>query len=186
MKKSYLILAAAMVLAVSCAKEQSPSASNEPVLVAKTFTAGGPQTRTSLSGKQVLWTEGDKISVFDNQSNKNNAFESSNQKGNSALFSGYVTEGATEYVAVYPYKSGTTFDSANMKITTAFPIIQKAVKGGFDTNVNLMYAVSEGETLEFKNVCALMKVTIPEGVNNSRPECLPFLLVPQFCLYCRP
>lgn len=170
MKKSYIFIAAAMAMvAASCAKEQIPAGQNEPVLVSKTFSADLNLTKTSLvEGRKVYWTEGDKISVFDNVSNANNPFESSNIAGGSALFSGYAADGATEYVAVYPYKYGTSYNASTKTITATFPIIQKAVKGSFDTNLNLMYAVSEGDVFNFKNVCALMKVTIPEGMTNVR------------------
>ena len=169
MKKTILLLAAAIALAASCSREQIPSVPGEQQLVKKTFNASAGETKTSLTGgNKVLWTSGDMISVFDNVSNKNNPFSSDEVFGNSAVFSGFVADGASEYVAVYPYKYGTTYDAANRKITTTFPIIQKAVKGGFDNGLNLMYAVSDGETLHFKNICALMKVTIPEGMSNVR------------------
>ncbi|MGM9786989.1 MAG: DUF4979 domain-containing protein [Candidatus Cryptobacteroides sp.] len=168
MKKSYMFIAATVVLAASCAKEQIPSVSNDPVLVEKTFTADMTVTKTSLSDHMVLWTEGDRISVFDNVANANNPFESSNISGGSAFFSGYVADGATEYVAVYPYKYGTTYDAANKKITIDIPVSQKAVKGSFDNNLNVSLAVSEGDMLNFKNVCALLRVTIPEDMTNVR------------------
>ena len=169
MKKINIFFAAALLLAASCAKEQIPSTSNEPKLVEKTFVADAAMTKTSLvGGSKVVWTEGDKISVFDNKSNANNPFESSSINGNGACFTGYVAEGATEYVAVYPYRYGTSYDATNKKITTTYPIIQKAVKGSFDNNLNVSVAVSNGETLQFKNIGALLKVTIPEGLTNVR------------------
>lgn len=169
MKKINIFFAAALLLAASCAKEQIPSMSNEPKLVEKTFVADAGMTKTSLAeGNKVVWTAGDKISVFDNVSKKNNPFESSSINGNGACFTGYVAEGATEYVAVYPYRYGTSYDATNKKITTTYPIIQKAVKGSFDNNLNVSVAVSNGETLNFKNIGALLKVTIPEGLTNVR------------------
>lgn len=169
MKRIDIVFAASLLLAASCAKEQIPSTSNEPKLVEKTFVADASMTKTSLAeGKKVVWTAGDKISVFDNVSNANNPFESSSINGNGACFTGYVADKATEYVAVYPYRYGTSYDAANKKITTTYPIIQKAVKGSFDNNLNVSVAVSKGENLQFKNVGALLKVTIPENMNNVR------------------
>lgn len=169
MKKNYLFIAAAMVLAASCAKEHLPSVSTEPVMVSKTFTADMVATKTSLNeGRHVFWTAGDRISVFDNAGNKNNAFESSNLNGNTALFSGYVSEGASEYIAIYPYKYGTSYNASDRQITIDIPVSQKAVKGSFDNNLNVCIAVSQGETLNFKNVCALLKVTIPESMTNVK------------------
>lgn len=169
MKRIYIFYVAALVLAVSCAKEVVP-ASQESALVKKTFTADFVETKSSLvDGKKVHWTEGDKISVFDNMNNTNNVFESSNLSGAAADFTGYTVDGATEYVALYPYKFGASYDAANSKITVELPARQKAVKGSFDNNLNIAVAVSEdGSHLAFKNVCALLKVTIPEGVTNVR------------------
>lgn len=171
MKRIYnFIFAASALLAVSCAKEQVPAVenTNEPKMVQKTFTADlGTETKTSLhtDGKSVYWTAADKISVFDNVNNTNNSFESSNINGSGADFTGYTAEGATEYVAVYPYKFGTTYKE-NV-ITTAVPLQQKAVKGSFDNNLNIAVAKSaDGEHLSFKNACALLKVTIPEDMDN--------------------
>ena len=169
MKRIDIVFAAALLLAASCAKEQIPSTSNEPKLVEKTFVADAAMTKTSLvGGSKVVWTAGDKISVFDDVSKTNNPFESSSINGNGACFTGYVAEGATEYVAVYPYRYGTSYDATNKKITTTYPIIQKAVKGSFDNNLNVSVAVSKGENLQFKNIGTLLKVTIPEGLTNVR------------------
>ena len=167
---SYIMLAAAVAVLASCAKEQSPSVESiSPVMVQKTFSADLAATKTSLEdGKYVYWTEGDKISIFDNLSVTNNVFAASNINGAGAEFTGYVAEGATQYVAVFPYKFGHTYVSSTNTVTATFPQIQKAVTNGFDKDVNLSVAVSDGEKLMFRNVCALMKITIPEGVNNVR------------------
>ncbi len=172
MKKIYYIIAAAsMMMAASCAKEQMPSAEgNEPQLVKKTFTADfAGETKTSLvDGKKVHWTAGDQISVFDNVNNKNYVFESSNLNGAAADFTGYTVDGATEYVALYPYKFGASYNSTSRVVSANIPASQKAVKGGFDNNMNIALAVSDGSHLSFKNVCALLKVTIPEDMTNVR------------------
>lgn len=172
MKKIYHVMfAASLLLAASCAKEQQPVVNgNEEKMVEKTFTADLTDvTKTSLvDGKKVYWTEGDKISVFDNVNNKNNAFASANLDGTLADFTGYTADGATEYVAVYPYQFGASYDAANRKITTNIPCMQKAVNGSFDSNLNIAVAVSDGAHLSFKNVMALVKVTIPDDVSNVR------------------
>lgn len=169
MKKIYFAVAAFAMLAASCTKEFTPSVENGGQnLVKKTFTANTVDTRTSLDNRNVLWTEGDCISVFDNVNNKNNSFASSNLDGTYADFTGYIAEGATEYVALYPYKFGSSYDPTNRKITTNIPSSQKAVNGSFDNNLNIAVAVSKDGYLSFKNISALLKVTIPEDVTNVR------------------
>lgn len=172
MKRIYNILSlsvATLVFAVSCAKEEVP-VSQDVTLVKKTFTADFVETRTSLvDGKKVHWTDGDKISVFDNVNKTNGVFEEISINGAAASFSGYTADGATEYVAVYPYKFGSSYDASNKKITVNIPCQQKAVKGSFDNNLNIAVATSyDGSHFAFKNVCALLKVTIPEEVTNVR------------------
>ena len=167
---NFVIGIAAMAIAASCTEQPMASIHPEEVqLVSKTFTAEFVETKTSLvEGKEVYWTQGDQISVFDNVNNKNNVFTSSNINGGGADFTGYIVDGATEYVALYPYKYGATYDATNKKITTNIPCRQKAVKGSFDNNLNIAVAVSDGSHLKFRNICALVKVTIPETMTDVR------------------
>lgn len=166
----FIMSAVVLVLAASCAKEQTPAVYAESDLVQKTFTADlGTDTKTALvDGKNVHWTSGDQISVFDNVNNKNNVFVSSNINGAAADFTGYTVDGATEYVALYPYKFGASYDATKRVVTANIPASQKAVKGSFDNNMNIALAVSDGSHLSFKNVCALLKVTIPDDMTNVR------------------
>lgn len=170
MKKiSYIICAAAAILAVSCAKDAQPVVeNNEAGLVLKTFTAdSGVETKTILvDGKKVHWTEGDQVSVFDDVQGVNGAFAVENIDGANAGFTGYTYENATEYVAVYPYRYGHTYAKDTKTLTVSFPQVQKAKAGSFDTDLNLAVAVSDGDHFSFKNVCALMKVTIPSDMTN--------------------
>ena len=174
----YIISAASMVFAASCAKEQMPVVENTDNVVLKTFTAdlADADTKTSLvDGRKVHWTEGDKISVFDNVTAvPNNAtndqikyanreFTSANIDGVMADFTGYVTENATEYIAVYPYLAGT---QCNGELRVHLDETQKFVAGGFDTNTNVMIAKTTGDHFSFKNLFGLVKVTIPEGVKS--------------------
>lgn len=175
---AYIFCAASMVLAASCAKEQMPVVDNSGNMVLKTFTAelADADTKTSLvDGRKVYWTEGDKISVFDNITNvptgetkdqikyANRKFESANLDGVKADFTGYVTENATEYVAIYPYMAGTQY---NGEIRVHLDETQKFVAGGFDTNTNVMVAKTAGDHFSFKNLFGLVKVTVPEGVQS--------------------
>ena len=175
---AYFIFAASVLIAASCSKEVSPLADSNDNKVLKTFTADLEiaDTKTSLvDGKKVHWTEGDKISVFDNVTNvpnnatndqikyKNREFISANIQGAVADFTGYVTEGATEYVAVYPYMAGT---QCNGEIRVHLDETQKFVAGGFDTNTNVMVAKTADDHLSFKNLFGLVKVNVPEGVQS--------------------
>ncbi len=177
-----MFFAAALVLVVSCAKEEVPAVQdkNDTGLTKITFTADlETPTKTSLvEGKKVYWTEGDRISVFGNVALANTSFSASEINNEKASFTGYVTEAATDaaYYAVYPYKESNKIEAKTDSetgavttiLTTDIPYYQKAVKGGFDTDLNIMVAkTTPGEQhLSFKNVCSLIKFTIPESLTN--------------------
>lgn len=153
----------------SCVAETMEPEEKTDGLVRKVFHAdfaGG--TRTSLvDGRKVFWTEGDRISVFDDVNGTNGQFAASDIRETVAQFSGYVAEGAEEYVAVYPYRFGTKY-SSDGAVTVRLPNSQKAVKGGFDTDLNIMAARTSSDRMSFRNTCALLKVTVPSGLSNVR------------------
>lgn len=154
---------------VSCDKNNDIS---KPSLEKVVFSAGLDDiaTKTQLvDGKKVHWTDGDKVAVFDNVSLSNVPFDATNINGATADFEGTLaTEGVTSYVAVYPWTSSLRWSSGAGKYETTIPHYQKAVKGGFDTELNLAAATttSEAKHLSFKNMCALVKVTIPSDITD--------------------
>lgn len=173
----YFISAAAMLLAVSCAKEHTPVAEPSDNLVQKTFTATtNIATKTSLhtDGKSVNWSDGDKISVFainEGAVASHTAFAAGNIDGTTADFTGATDADATDFVALYPYNAAASVTVADgvTKVKTTIPYIQKAVNGGFDTNLNLMLASTTKDAghFSFKNLCSLIKVTIPEAADGD-------------------
>lgn len=154
---------------VSCDKNNDINKSSLEKVV---FSAGLDDiaTKTQLvDGKKVHWTDGDKVAVFDNKSLKNVPFNATNINGATADFEGTLaTEGVTSYVAVYPWTSSVRWSSGAGKYETTIPHYQKAVNGSFDTGLNLAAATTTSESmhLSFKNLCALVKVTIPSDITD--------------------
>ena len=189
MKNIKFIFAALMsVAALSCQKElplqttpEIDSEANKIPLVLKT----GKETKTSLqSDGSIHWTLGDKLAVFDNSAtgDNNNRFTATNVNGTSAEFSGSVGI-TTSYIAVvYPYElaiSGELTNSLNpvgqlvrkYKLKVRVPHQQTAKAGTFADAHNISVSkasVTQGEvdeaTISFKNVCALLKFTLPENL----------------------
>lgn len=160
-----LILGSAILLFSGCVKDVDVIRDNSD-LELKTFVAyAGVDTKTSLdTDLKVLWSNGDMISIFDGANNT--SFRTEDDKVTSATFAGYTNSESAEYYALYPYNSKATF--ADGTITTELPLVQKAVKGGFDEEVAIMVARTTDDKLSFKNVNALLKVIIPEDVTNVR------------------
>ncbi len=167
MKKENMTIAALALLLAACGNEEIIE-NNEvgtAVKVPMTFTVGTPQTRTSLNGTDVHWTEGDKVAI--NDGTYTNEFTATTVSGSSATLTGEAALADT-YIAFYPNKILESI--TNGYITFTLPAEQTATAGGFAENLNPSWAqttAEEGNTLKFHNLCALVKFTINDGFEVS-------------------
>ncbi len=174
MKRIYiLIMAGAAVLAASCAKEnvQSGKEGGKTVEYVDLQLSSLLEGQTSQSTKtavnpdngSVSWSEGNKISVFDNSAtaeSHNNCFEFAGD----SKFSGQVPEDATEFYALYPYSENASFSDG--AISTTLPAEQFAAAGTFADNVAVMAGKVDGSAIKFKNICSHIGFTIAEGITD--------------------
>lgn len=168
MKRFYAYLVAAFALtAVSCStdaiEEVTPAEPVQTGTVEMTFSASNDETRTLLDydNRQTLWTDGDTISILDDQGG-NNEFTIKEHDGVSAIFTGKVNEGATKFVAVYPYNAAYSWDGTTIS-GVEIPAAQTCTAGSFPEESNITVAVAdENYSLAFKNVCSILKFTVPE------------------------
>ncbi len=122
------------------------------------------------------WKAGDRIAIYDNLSTKPNLFTATSD-GASVSFSGSVTEGATEFVAIYPYSAAESADAETGACVASFPREQTAVAGSFDPEalVATAYAEATDVNLRFRLLGALLsfKVDFDDVVyvefSGSRP-----------------
>lgn len=167
MKKENMTIAALALLLAACGNEEFIE-NNEvgtAVKVPMTFTVGTPQTRTSLKDTDVYWTEGDKVAI--NDGTDTNEFTATTVSGSSATLTGEAALADT-YIAFYPNKILESITNGN--ITFTLPAEQTATPGGFAEELNPSWAqttAEEGNTLQFHNLCALVKFTIDEGFGVS-------------------
>ena len=168
------LLAAAAMLFAACESyefidSQKNNTDDKRVLI--TFMAdvvqNDPQTRTTLAedGLSVHWTEGDKIAVWTGTGSTTstgeygNEFIAGNIDGNKATFTGTAEE-SDIYIAFYPYNLERKAYSDYFKFY--LPTVQKATAGTFATGSAPSWAMATGsnKTLEFRNLCALVKFTV--------------------------
>ena len=144
-----------------------------------TFTANAPApaagTRTSLvEGTQVYWTPDDVIGVYSCTSEGYSLEEPGSPfttdlsaAAPTASFTGEATEGALQYIAVYPQDmfAACMWSSESTILGFTLPPVQTAVAGGFATGLNPSLAMTAdmGGDLTFKNLCALVKFRISGG-----------------------
>ena len=180
MKVNSLFILSTALLFAGCVNEIVSNEQNgqEPQvnLVPVTFQAGSEEDSESdtkvtlgVDKKSVLWTETDKIKVFDKTANNLPAFTVSSGAGTTfAAISGSVSEGATgNFYAMYPYQADATFTSAKTLgsktvvdgyMTMVVPAEQKAVAGSLDPAAFIgVGQCKDGTTFNFKNSTAFVK-----------------------------
>lgn len=166
MKKvfSYSVLCAAALIAIACSENKITPEVSSDTRVMMEFTAGFAQTKTSIDGQDVLWSDKDAISVFDGT--RNNRFELSEGGGTpSATFTGSAEE-VSEYVALYPYSALATY-SPNT-VSSVLPLEQYSTADAtFDTMLNPAVTKTGGSVMTFRNIAGIIRINvtgIPDGL----------------------
>ena len=171
MKAKNMTIAALALLLAACGNEEiiENNESGSTGKVHMTFTAGMPQTRTSLGedGHAVNWTQGDLVAIYDGTETICK-FEATEVSGSTATLEGEAKVTDT-YTAFYPYTDDGTLTLDNTAITFTLPATQTATAGGFAEGLNPSWAqATDGsKNLTFQNLCALAKFTVDaEGVTE--------------------
>jgi len=178
MKTSKLfVLILLSVLVASCQNEDDVFDVNQNVKIEASIEQPG-KTRTSLSGTQVLWGEGDALKVFVGAATAANKFVLSDEQGDgqgigytNALFDaegrfqiGAGIENGSPFanLAYYPYVETLSVakESDNYVINTALPEEQKYTVESFGPGAFPMVSVADGFNFVFKNVASILKVTL--------------------------
>lgn len=166
--KKYIFMAVAGMLALSsCSNDDNDVQNTQNAPRQMTFTAGFGDdglTRASLSGNSVSFETGDDISIL--SANNTNTRFATTEDGASVTFTGTATADSKFY-AVYPYTDGLTLDPSTGIIsgveipTTQFNAVYSTC--GWDPRAPIAYATTTGTSLQFRNACALLKITNNRG-----------------------
>ncbi len=167
MKKlfSLVSIAAAIWAAAGCSQMEkdiptAPVEEEDEILISKSFQAGVSETRTTLDGVTVLFSDGESISIWDGTGNRE---YKADEAGSSVSFSGEVSASATEFYALSPYSASTVFSKSGNTVTakTALPSTQEAVPGTFADGVNISAAKSDSDdSFSLDNVLSVAKITL--------------------------
>ena len=197
MKRVLFFFAAAMALA-SCVKEEPMNNwEGEEAVVTINAAAPKTKTQL-VDGTNVQWTPGDKIKLcFEVKTWQNSCSWTGVEFANngesvseSAFFTGSVDlnkinvqdYGFVVYPTSFKFESRTGSNSPNYTTTIShvLPSVQPAVENTFASDLNLSYApVTEEQVtnnisyknpieVTFKNMCALIKVTLPTDNYNVK------------------
>lgn len=164
-KLSMILMAAMLVLAMSCKKEK---AEEEPV--GQGFSAimenQGGNDKTSLVGTDVWWEQND--AIFVNNGNETVKFGLTSSVENKGYFNADVTSGfyTNNYTAYYPaYENGNIWQNGTLSLPqTQTCGVTRTVENkqfvSFASGANPTVASSTTATLPFKNVCGLLALQL--------------------------
>ena len=163
MKRIALFMTALPLFLAACSQELTPV--KAPGKRGAKISVSTQNAKATLgSDFSVSWKAGDGLALF--ASDTTYVF-TADADGSSSTFTTVAEEirTASEYFAVYPNKNGVFKPSVSGNvITTELPNYQIGVKDGFDPKAAIMVGRSEGTNFHMKNVPALLKLTIPQGV----------------------
>ena len=165
MKKILFLSAVTMIAAVSCNKIEN----DVPQAEAQSFIASVDDvtTKTVIDGMKSYWDGTEAIRVLDGKAGK--VYEATVQKSQTAKFvekNNTVTLSGDDFFAIYPEgpAGSVTWDGNIASPAKKFwlPGEQAAVAGSYDpsTHIAVAYTEAGNTTLEYKNVVALVKVTV--------------------------
>ena len=144
------------------------SSGAQMVLVATMETPEG-ETKTTLSGSQVLWKAGDQIKIFDSGTGSVTLTLDPECDGQAVgEFTGTILLGSGPYYAVYPASAAISRSSNNLSIN--IPQEQTLTAGSFGNGNNIAVAkiASLDDALHFKNVLGAVCIQLSSSITATR------------------
>ena len=141
---------------------------SQMVLVATQETPEG-DTKTALSGSQVVWNSGNQIKVFNAANPNGKVFTLTSGVGQTTgEFSGELLSGNGPFYAVYPASVAGTLSDGKVSIT--IPQGQELTAGSFGNNANISMAQTDNLTdaLHFKNVLGAVCIQVTSSILAKR------------------
>ncbi len=135
-------------------------------------------TRTDFNGNNTIWATDDNIYIQNKASVPNETdrpayaeFGITDGVGTKeADFSGGPIRANMDGTSdqFYAYYPSSSFDTDNEVMTGNIPTVQTATDGTYPQTLHYMTAYSTNSTFNFKNVCALLKITLTNNTTISR------------------
>lgn len=143
----------------------------------------GITTRTDFNSNNTVWAQGDKISILNTASvneeypekgvftigepaNGESYTKEENFSGDKIKANGNEND---QFYAFYPANDQNfTNTNGTVKMTATLPVVQTPIDGTYDQSLHFMSAASTNSTFNFKNVCALLKITLTNNTAVQR------------------
>lgn len=168
MKKILFLATLVAALFASCQKENFAEPTTE---AADDFTASFAETRTSLDGTAVVWSEDDLLTIFTKTShNRKYQVKELSEDGRTATF-GYVSftgsndAKITSNYALYPYDADATLTGGVVTTTLQSTQIYNGANGNL--GYALMAAQSATNNFSFRNAGSLLRFKVSKIVPDE-------------------
>lgn len=157
-----------LMLGISSCKEsdlpEPPVEELVPVSLSAEAEKTEGNTRVKISSPNIVWENGDKISLFDGKGNREFTYSTDDNK-----FHGMALANQS-YQAIYPYSSKASAQSGTFYNTVTVNAEQQAIDGNFDKTSVPMIAYYSDNKLHFRWAYSLLKIGVQEGFSYSKIE----------------
>ena len=179
MKHSKFYFVTLLLLAAGCQQITEEDflldefATDVPQRIITAYLEGHDGTRTELSGPDAdgiyypYWSEGDEVAVWADGIHVADKYTLADGSGTGkASFKGTLS--GSRMVGLYPYSDRTQEGLDGDVLTLELPSTQSYAAGSFGQGAYPMLAVSESDAFTFKNLCAVLKLSLTgeEAVNE--------------------
>ena len=172
--KKIIIASVALLTVFSCTKENIKiadvdSESAVSGFVPMTFIVSSEPVKTTMDENRVVsFRENESIAVWsvDEADGATAPHKYTTSTGGvNAEFTGDAPSGATRYYAAFPYSDGLRCNAGVISGLSVGSGTDGTGTGKFNSSKAVAVATTTGSNLYFRQVCALLKVTVPAGVD---------------------
>ena len=165
-KYGVFLMAGLAALMVSCSRQEAET----PCMVEITVSSEGA-TRTALDGSSVVWTAGDRMTVFSSGISDGEVFRLHSGAGTgTGVFFGSVPPSADNYYACYPetatYNGASTF---SYTLPAEIPYTEGTFAPGTNPMLSSTKSTFDG-TFSMKNLCGVLRLKLKGNIEVSSLE----------------
>lgn len=171
MKKILVISAVSALALMACTKEMAPKAgttgTDASELVEMSFTASAASVKTILNNdRSVSFKENEEIAVFAEGDSTPYKFTTA-AGGSTATFTGSAPA-ASKYYAAFPFNTALSLNGDTIEGFVMAKSSDGTGAGTYNSKKAFAVAVTTGDVFNFKQVCALLKITVPAEVTDLK------------------
>lgn len=160
----------ALAALTGCSRDEVPAGNRGGITVFTASVESSDDTRTGLGTKEgdsypTLWRAGDAIALTDGtDTGKYTTQDDGKETADFTFVSGAEVKSAESVYGYYPYEGLESCTDGTFRVT--FPAVQNYMPGNIDNGTYAMVAVSADNTLRFRNVCGIVRLSLASNLTD--------------------